>query len=240
MLLIDDRAGSERLLTYPALIDIAQATRLDAGDAMLMGNGPTGPLWVGVEVKSIHDLMSSINTGRFQATQLPGMLEAYDVRWLTYYGQYRPGRDGHLEIRKGAAWRRFRLGSREVPYGYLESMLFDIVAAGVNVRHCYDESEVAAWLSCLHRWWGKDWTRHKGLHAFDKSKPLMNLPHGDAGLAFRAAVAAQLPGLGFQKATTAGQHFDSVRGMINAEVGDWMRVPGVGKVLAKAITEAVK
>lgn len=96
-LLVDDRAGSRDLITLPPVSDLAELCRLESGDAALVGNGPDGPVLVGVELKSLADLLTSFDNGRLQATQIPAMEVAYDVRWVLYYGRFRCGRDGKLE-----------------------------------------------------------------------------------------------------------------------------------------------
>jgi hypothetical protein len=241
MIIIDDRAGSDRLMLYPALSGVAELSRLEFGDAAFAGNGPDGPILVGVEVKSIFDLISSMNTGRLQGTQIPGLLANYDESWLLYYGAYRPGTDGHLEVRRRGQWRRHRLGTRDVPYGYVEAFLLDLVAVGVHVKRVYDEGEAVAWLMCAYRWWSKPWEKHHGLRAFDKSKSGPSLlPDIDDDVRFRAMVAKELPGLGFERAVAAARHFPSVSAMVNASVEDWSHVKGVGKVIAKAVHSAVR
>lgn len=239
-ILVDDREGSKRLVTYACLRDITELTRLDSADVCMVGNGPVDPVLIGVEVKSIHDLISSMNTGRLQGTQLPTMVEYYQVRWLLVYGMWRPDRRGQLEIQRGNAWKMMRLGSRIVPYSYLESFLFDVETIGVSVKVVPDEGTAAQWLACLHRWWSKEWVKHKGLRAFDQSHEISLMPSMDAPMLVRAKVASKLPGLGFERATAAAKHFPSVTAMVNANVTEWMEVPGVGKVVAKAIVEAVR
>lgn len=236
---VDDRAGSERLLRIEPVASLAVSCRLDAGDVMIVGNGPndTNPL-VGVEVKSIFDLISSINTGRFQATQLPGLRATYDEAWLLYYGPYRLGENGSLQVRRGGAWRGYRLGIRPVPYGYLEGLLCDLAWEGLNIKHVYDEREAAAWLGVLYRWWSKPWGRHKGLRTFDRSREVSLMPHMDADIKYRACVAKEFPGVGIDKAVAAALHFASVADMINADTREWEKVDGIGRVLARAIVDA--
>lgn len=237
---VDDRAGSCDLLNYEPVRSLGEKTRLDSGDVALVGNGPSGEVLVGVECKSIWDLISSINTGRLQATQLPALLATYEVAWLLYFGSYRPGRDGRLEVRRGGVWREFKLGSRSVPYGYVESFLLDCAALGVRVRYAYDIREACAWLGVLHRWWNKRWIDHKGMRTLDHSREMSLMPGMDAETHLRAKVAAQLPGVGFERALSAAQHFGSVREMINSNADGWASVPGVGKVIAKAVVIAVQ
>lgn len=235
---VDDRAGSNRLLRYPSIRALCQETRLDGADVALIGNGPDGPLMVGVEVKSIFDLISSMNTGRLQGTQVPALMK-YDERWLLYYGSYRPGRGGTLEVYRKGTWRRHRIGNRDVPYGYVESFLLNLVVTGINVKHAFNEEEAVEWIACLHRWWSKPWTKHKGLRTLDRSKQSSLLPSMDAETKLRVKVASQLPGVGFERALAAAQYFPTVEAMINARVEEWAAIPGIGRVIAKAIRQAI-
>lgn len=239
-LFVDDRAGSKDLMKYEPVRTIGELCRLDSGDAMICGSGPgDASVLIGVEVKSIFDLISSMNTGRLQDTQLPALLSTYDIAWVLIYGNYRPGARGQLEIRGGGTWRPFKLGAREVPYGYVEGFLLDLAATGVHVRHSYNASEAAQWLGVLHRWWSKPWSMHKGLRALDRSREVSLMPGMDAGTHQRARIAAQLPGVGFERAVAAAAHFASVSDMVNADAAEWARVSGVGKVIAKAVVAAI-
>lgn len=238
---IDDRAGSIDLVQHEPILSTAEICRLDSGDAMILGCGPNStPLLVGVEVKSIYDLIHSIQTGRLQATQLPALISTYDVRWLLIYGSYGPGPGGTLQIYGSRGPRRFNLGSRPIPYGYVEAFLLDVVAIGVSVKNVPSSYAAAQWLGVLHRWWSKDWSKHKGLRAFDRSQSVSLMPGMDDDMHFRACVASQLPGVGFERAVSAAAHFHSVTDMMHASVSDWQSVPGIGKVVAKAITEAIR
>lgn len=68
-----------------------QLCTLNSGDVAIPGNGPSGPVLVGVEVKTFSDLISSMDSGRLQATQIPLMYEDYpDERWILVIGDYRP------------------------------------------------------------------------------------------------------------------------------------------------------
>ena len=236
-LYIDDRAGSKDLMQY--LPPESELMRMEFGDALIIGNGPTGPVTVGVEVKSIHDLLQSASTGRLAGHQLPGMLASFDVPWLLIYGPYRPGDGGVLQVLSGKKWQGYRIGSKLVPYGYIESFLFDVQATGCRVKHVYNAEEAAKWLMTLHRWWSKEWHQHKGLRAFDNSKNLSLLPGLSAEKELIARVAKELPGVGFDRAMAAAGHFTSVVEMVLATQKDWEQVPGIGKVIAKAVVGAV-
>lgn len=247
-LFIDDRDGSRDLAGIEPAKSISELTRLDSGDCMIIGNGPGGAVVnVGVEVKSIWDLVSSAETGRLQATQVPAMLKTYDMSWLLYHGAYRIGADGYLWVRRKFGrpgdkheYRPLKLGKRQVPYAYIEGLIYDFAFMGIHTRHVTDVREAAIWLHSLHRWWSKPWDKHRGMRVIDKSREVSLMPGMDEREMQRTRIAAQLPAVGFERAITAARHFPSVREMINAPVEEWTQVDGIGKVIARAIVEAVK
>jgi len=241
MVYIDDRAGSKSLVRYSPLDQTGELCRLDSADAMFPGNGPKGEVLIGIELKSILDFISSVSTGRLQATQIPAMLSTYDHSWLLIYGGFRPHRrTGQLLVERGTNWRKYELGKRPVPYTYVEAMLLDITMLGVHVRTVNNYGEAAQWIGVLHRWWSKPWAKHKGMRTFDRSQDLVLTPGLDQRTYVRAKIAATLPGVGFERGIAAAQHFTSVKAMVNATEQEWMEVAGVGKVVARAAVEAVK
>jgi hypothetical protein len=241
VILVDDRAGSRDLVDHPPLDTLGELCRLESADVCFPGNGPgDDPVLIGIEVKSLDDLISSIDTGRLQGTQIPAMLAEYDVNWLLYHGTYRPGiQTPSLQTWRGQ-WRGYTLGKRPVPYGYLESFLLTLTAAGLHVKHVADARTASAWVGVLHRWWTKPWAKHRGFHAFDQSGAVSLMPGMTDEVHLRARVAAQLPGVGFTRAVAAARHFPTVHAMINATPAEWATIPGIGKVIAKAVEAAVR
>lgn len=247
-MLIDDRAGSRDLIGYSPLTSTSELTRLDSGDALITGNGPNDSvLLIGVELKTISDLLSSTATGRLQATQLPAMLKHYDISYLLYYGHYRSGRKGELQTyrytkrRKRYEWRSIPISrSRLIPYSYLDSFLLTLSAVGVRLKHVESITHAALWLGILEKWWSKPWDKHRALHTFDNSSTISLLPGLDPDVLQRARVAQQLPGVGFERAVAAARHFSSIRDMMNATAEQWEEIEGIGKVVAKAVERAIR
>lgn len=239
--LIDDRAGSRELIRYRPLDEVGEICRLDSGDVMITGNGPNNStVAVGVEVKSVWDLINSISTGRLAATQLPAMLDAYEQPWLLIYGSYKSAsKNGQLLLQRGQRWVPFTLGSRQVPYGYVEHFILECVAMGIRVRHVADVEEAAVWIGALHRWWSKDWDDHKGMKKFDTSQERKFLPVLTDHQKRIAKVAAALPSVGYDRATSAALHFRSIKHMINASPKEWEQVSKIGKVLSNVITRVI-
>jgi ERCC4-type nuclease len=255
---IDDRAGSglDRtrdstgcLADYPPLDRLATVTRLAAGDVCFAGNGPAGRVVVGVEVKSVADLMSSVATGRLQDTQLRPLLEGHQVSWLLVYGDYRPaGDDGHrLEVwhSRASRWVRGKFGSsddaRPIPYTYLEDRaVFDLTAVGVHVKQVHDLREAAVWVAALHRWWSQPWEAHKGLHVVDTTQERSLLPGMTKSELKVLRLVMKLPGIGLDRARAVMRHFPTVLSMMTADANEWREVPGVGETISKDLVRFVR
>ncbi len=257
-ILVDDRAGSKDLVKHPPLDTLGQLCRLHSGDVCFQGNGSAGPVLVGIEVKSVLDLLASLNTGRLQATQLPRMMADYDVNWLLYYGTYRPNpKSGALQIRKRVkgrgpvpVWVDYSIGAKVVPYGYHEAFLVSpsFTQTGVLSKRVFDLAEAAYWIGVLYRTWQRPYSSHKSMRTFDKSREV-SVPGMDTKTEVRAKMCSAWPGVGYEKAVAIAMHFTSARAMVNAGVEELAEVQmpadkngrrsRVGKVVAKAIVEVV-
>jgi ERCC4-type nuclease len=221
--------------------------QLEFGDAMLTGHGPDGgTLSIGVEVKGVGDLLSSISTGRLGGTQIPGLLKSYDVVWLAVYGTVRPGPNNLLQVRRGPKWDTFKVGRRPVPWAYLEGALISyqllatLQSKPLFVKWLYDIDEIAAWLAVLDHWLEKPWDRHKALSVFDQSRQLVAPPGMDPVEEQIARVAAALPAIGWDRAWKAARHFGSVVDMMGANEKEWEKIPGIGPVVAEAVVLAIQ
>jgi hypothetical protein len=234
---------------------LGQLTRLEnGGDICFTGNGPNGPILIGVEVKEIRDLVSSLVSGRLQAIetgQIPMMLKTYDVSWLLYYGSYRENSDnGWLQtkkivIEKGVkkvTWVDYMIGNRTVPYTYHEAFLCSpsFTNTGMLSKRVYDLAEAASWIGVLYRCWSKDYSKHKSMRTMNMSNDISLMPGIDPRTRQRALTAASFPGIKFERGLRAAQHFKSIREMVNADADEWAKIQGIGKVLGKAVEEAVK
>ena len=238
---IDDRAGSSDLIDYPPLFGISTLTRLDHGDICFSGCGPKGKnLLIGIELKSISDLISSTECGRLQATQIPGMLKTYDESWLLYYTPYKITKRSCIQIYKGRRWWDYKLGKRPVTTSYIERVLLTLTAAGVHVKHVNNMAEAAIWTNELYSWWSKPFDTHRGMHVFDESQSMSIMPKIPNDVLLRARIASQLSGVGYKRALAAGYHFGSVREMINADEAEWASIEGVGKVIARNVNNALE
>lgn len=286
MILVDDREGSQDLAHYEPVRSMLapcpllphgvavppakpchecrdtgrQLSRLNSGDVLILGNGPTSTTTIGIELKSIPDLLSSFDNGRLQATQIPAMIDDYDHCWLLYYGLHRPNAQGQLEVLHtnsrtgGRYWGVHAVGRKAVPYGFLRCATIELQVLGFHVDHVASIEEAAQWIGCMYRWWQKPWSDHKLFRTFDNSTARIRLPGTTDDsperkrLIQRAEMVARLPGIGHEKALALAEKFGSVREMINAGPERWAEVTvtskkgravRIGKVVAKAIEDAL-
>jgi ERCC4-type nuclease len=81
---------------------MSKIERMQFGDFSWLGNGPDGAPWsIGVERKTIGDMIQSITSDRFSGHQLPGLLNTYNAVYVLVEGLYRPDqRTGVLETFK--------------------------------------------------------------------------------------------------------------------------------------------
>lgn len=162
---------------------------LSSGDVALYGNGPDETVSIGIEVKEITELLSSLISGRLQDTQMRGMLNDYDEghRWILHYGRYRPSpvdgmiqtwKEGNPNRRNG--WYTFKIKTKDrhgnliektFPYSTLEA--FKCCSAkeyGFDFVRVEDIIEAAQWIGVLYRTWTRPYHTHKSMQVFDKSQ----------------------------------------------------------------------
>lgn len=254
MLLVDTAIGSNTLVDAPPLRALgAQLCKLASADVSFVGNGVDSPVTVGVEVKSVSDVLSSLVNGRLNGVdgQLARMVEAYDVRWLVYYGLTRPNpTTGALQV--GSTWtqkgnpRQLTLSwsdyggddargktarRKSLPYDYIEKFFMSpaFTALDVRVKQCTDVDEVAVWIAALYSVWQKPWHDHRCLHTFDQSRrQLIDKPPTLRPPTKRerqvALTAFSFPSLGYERSWAAAHHFSTVTEMVNAGVDEWAEI----------------
>lgn len=234
---IDTRAGSKELIAPLAALGVpVEPGVLLAGDVEIVGNGPGGPLLVGVEYKSIEDTAACMRSGRF-ADQARGMKANFNVSWLLVEGRVRAVKGGmEVQTHKGK-WRLLHAG---VTYQELTAWLLTMSQVnGILLYRTEDLAESVEWLRIFNNWWtSKDWHQHRA-HLEWYTPPVVGNPFlGEPPLVQKAA--ALLPHIGGIKAERVGKEFRSLKKMCCVSQEDWTKIPGVGKKMAKRIVEAIE
>lgn len=232
MILVDPRAGSaDYAPLLRALGADVELVTLDYGDVCWYASGRA----IGVELKKVHDVLACITSGRLAGYQLPGMAAEYAEAWLVVEGLYRPNpEDGVLEVWRGG-WVPAKTGKQTWMYRQLDGFLTTLeVKGGLRVKRTASEIETARVVHGLYQW-TQTWDGHK-------SHLALNRAGRDAAIflrpTFARRVAAELPGVGFERSADVAIAFPTVRQMVAADEQSWRRVPGIGKKLAKQIVEA--
>ena len=223
--LIDRRTGSKDLA---ALLPkgYAELTDLEFGDAVVVGNGPDGPVTEAFERKRLDDAMQCVDTGRFAGGQLIGLREAYDVVWLVIEDEIRANPDNGLLQRvfkreivfvkngvycEKVFWSDVKVGKRRRTtwrdfYHWLLSMRHvggvDLIAFTRNAR------ETADLIWTVNTWRQKDWKQHKSTKVFNRA-------HGVKGSAlFKPPrvmeFAGRFDGIGYDTAAAIADRYASL------------------------------
>jgi ERCC4-type nuclease len=234
-LYVDKRAGSRELVAPLRRLKIPVEIGQYDSDVEFLGEGPDGPLPIGIEHKTISDCLTSLSDGRLTGTQIPRMLDVYGRVYLIIEGRTRVAHDGILEVelnsgrwvsaygRTGNGWT-----CREF-FGRLDSIA---EFTGVRILMTPSLEDSAARIAGLYHWWQKDYDTHASWRAWDQSREQRPqntlLPTSRLPLAHRAA--RELYNVGQDKAGQIAAHFGSVGNMALATAEDWSRVSWVEKI----------
>jgi ERCC4-type nuclease len=257
---VDTRAGSAELVPLLKGKGLpVTPTRLDYGDVSFLGLGPDGePVSVGIECKTIHDVLKCVCDGRFAGHQLPGLVQAYDQVWLLIEGEWRANsKTGILQYhRKRGEWREASVGTRRFMASDLMTWLFTMeTKGGIRVVRASDWGEAVLWLKALYGWWMKGWDAHQSHLAFHDgtrhgapykrdraSRMVASL--SDRALLTRPSlcrmVSAQLPGVGWMKSKAIADRYGTVQELVDAVPDDLMELDGIGPKLATGIYESLR
>src|SRR5678815_3604799 len=100
MIYVAHEKGSVELI--PQLQKIAgpaigvEKEHLPAADFCFEGNGPNGPVTVGIERKTLHDMLNCIEDNRYNDQRIR-MKQLYDIQVLMVEGHWRPHKpEGYL------------------------------------------------------------------------------------------------------------------------------------------------
>jgi ERCC4-type nuclease len=194
---------------------------------------------IGIERKSIGDMMQCIRDGRLTGEQLPKLTQTYDWVHLIVEGICRSNRDGILEVWKGRkqGWGPLYVAKKPFVYSELSMFLMTMCyRAGVIVCRTVNMLETAKLVVDMHNWWTlKPWEEHKAhlvLH-----KPNRMVFHKPS---LRRRIAEELPGVGHLRARAAEKAFPTTLEMVIASPDDWLNVEGVGQKTAQKVWAEIR
>jgi len=244
---VDDRAGSRDLVEpLRKLGCTVREERLSAGDIEIIGIDGTV---VGCEYKTWPDVLACVRSGRF-AEQLRGMRREFHVSWLLVEGRIRIGKSGKVEVATAYNPEHDIAKWREADGGYTYQ---EVAAWHMSMMQCGGtlfwptscQAESALWLRALYYWWTfQAWEEHRAHKAWFVPPPLWENPYAEPPLALK--VACLLPGVGNTRAASivgelgTADEYPSALEVFETGTVRLAEVPGVGKVTARKVWEAVR
>jgi ERCC4-type nuclease len=231
MIYCDDRIGSKELRDIIRRIGApCELQRLEYGDAAFEGNGPSGVITVGVERKTLSDMLGCIEDSRYAAHQRPGMMSLYSKSFLCIEGLFAPG-DGDFAgtlmqgFRRGSSWGALRTrGNRAVPYSKLFRYLVSVSLSGVVVIPSNDIFHTAYNICELQQYFSKKWNQHTSLIEVQK----LAIPTLEGKPPLVRRWASDLDDVGVVYSEEAARHFKTGHRLANSSEQDWLGLSGPG------------
>lgn len=241
MILVARETGSKELLPIIRRLGVhADLHGLQFGDFAFEGNGPDGKISIGVERKTLHDMLHCIDDSRLAGHQLVGMGPMYTFRFLIVEGNFKPhDPNGDLMegFRGGTSWGVCRYRSRRTMYSKLRRYLFSVSLGGTHVLYSRDIVQTA-WDICeLYHYFEKRWEDHTSLMAMQK----FTLPSLSGPPSLCRWWAYHCPDIGDKLSEEAVKLFrNNPLKLALATASEWEKIRGVGSIMSSKIIKAVR
>lgn len=244
MILVDDRKGSAEYAAGLRKQGIeSQVIRLDSADMAFVGKGPDDTqVDVGIELKKIPDLGSSLRTGRLCGDQFVKMQQTYNKIALIVEGKWKITPIGRISY-SGPKGEELELGGWTAVELQKRLLTLQFVA-DVPVIYTHDKRQTLIALTSIYRWWtDKDFEEHRS-H--------VQVKHSSSFFATTQFVKTieTLPGVGVAVAKAAEKKFNkSIRRALTATPAEWSELKTIdrkggtksfGMAKAQKLEEAVK
>lgn len=238
MILVDSRHGSGAGIAHHNLVPAlkhagvaAESTYLESGDCLFTGEGPDGPLLIGVELKTVDDFLASMESSRLEK-QLRAMVEyGYDRIYVVIIGTVRESFGGVIEVMRrnkgGRVYWQAPHGSVQSAAGVYGFMVSAEEFYGARFTWAGEDHEAVRAIVTTYKWWMKPWDEHSAGKLLEGTPPQTGIKFGRPS--FRAECAALVPGFGWDRAKAADLGLGD---MTEATEKDWAKLPRVGKKLA--------
>jgi ERCC4-type nuclease len=213
-----------------------------------------------IERKKIGDIASCIHTGRYLHQAQNGYEFGADFLILIVEGDIKASPEGLLMTRRQVAYhqtfvvspksRRHKSAlvspshtSRWYPvepyieYSRLSQYLDELHwLCGIQVLRSANVAETASQIKALWTMFRKPPAKHGSLEQFYHQPMRVDLLRKPSLV---RKIAAELPGIGWERSKEIAVKFGSVSNMVVAGVDDWQTVPGIGKSLAQSCVAAL-
>lgn len=238
MIYVDPRDGAAKTETHKEFIAFiralgipSEAYRLDSADFAFEGNGPRGRILIGVERKTIHDMLNRIRDNGY-VEQRRRMMNQYAKSFLAFEGmwepEYRSSMEAHMMegfLKDGKySFGHARFSSQYVLYSSLFNYLLSVALSGVIITYSHSIFHTAFNIVCIYKYFQKKWANHTSLLEVDRiAIPTLT---NETSLARRWAV--DIDGIGVKYSAEAERMFKTPYRLAHSEESDWMRIGNIG------------
>lgn len=252
MILVDYRKGSGvdgkgNELLPPIIRQIGvpcEVTNLAYGDACFEGNGPDGPICIGVERKTLHDMLACIDDSRYTAYQKIGMTKLYNKSYLALEGLWTPGNGNGLDgkiiqgYNNGGSWGPLKLrgmGGRPPLYSKLYRYLMSVALSGVIITPSMHVFHTAYNICEMYFYFQKKWNQHTSLLDVQK----LAIPDMNEKPSLVRRWASDLTDIGVIYSLEAERMFKTPRALACADETAWLSIKGIGVPTASRIVREI-
>lgn len=252
MISVSSATGSKELRGPILSLGVScESIPMEFGDAAFEGSGPSGTTLIGIERKTLHDILDCIDTARYNQQRI-GMARMYPhISILVIEGLWKPREDGVLmegfrdyeaekvlraagKGREVIAWTDLKQGGGKVMYHKLYRYLNSVSHGGVIVKFTRDLNHTAFNICEDFHYYQKPWNQHKAL--LDIHVP--QLPSLKLRPSLTRLWAFHCPGVGVVGSQLAEKYFPTGRRLANADEVEWVRA-GVGAKTAQEIVKEI-
>lgn len=233
---VNDQQASMELVRYIRARGVmADRFRLDSGDLQFEGNSLQGRILVGIERKTLHDLLHCIDDGRLNQQRI-SMAKMYAVSILMVEGVYRESREGYLlqgfVHGDGYKFKLCDYRQRPVLYSKLR-YLMSIALTGMIVCRTSDilhtALEACEWYNYFQN------PDHTSMLAIQK--PI--IPAADGRPTLTRKWAHDIEGVGLKYSAEAQKIFKTPYDLARSDESDWLRIDGIGVPTAQDIVRQI-
>jgi ERCC4-type nuclease len=239
MILVDHRVGSKELIPKLKALNLpTEETELPYGDVAFEGKGPQGSVSIGIERKTLHDMLGCIEDARFSGHQFVGMRNLYTLSVLQLEGHWKP-HDGSGLLMEGFngghSWGYCKFRSQRAMYSKLYRYLISTAMAGVIITQSRDLTHSAFNIGEWYHYFQKRWDDHTSFREIQK----IAIPTLGGKPTLVRKWANDLDGIGTKLSGDAERLFKTPLALANADESEWLRIPGVGIKTAQSIVREI-
>lgn len=241
---MDYKGGAEGKKIPEEFVRLIKARGVDSrlgdlpyGDFAFEGNGPQGSAMIGIERKTLHDMLNCIDDNRYNAQRV-GMRQLYQVSVLALEGHWRPHDESGVLMEGfngGVSWGFCKYRSQRTMYYKLQRYLFSVQLSGVVYVPSRDMKHTAFNVCELYHYFQKKWQDHTSLLEIQR----IAIPQMTYHPSLVRKWANDLEGIGTKMSELAARYFKTPYKLANGDESDWLRIPGVGAKTAQDIVKQI-